>query len=171
MWYSPVTLCKWWSKYKHGVWVWNHCLAIAFASPLTQCLSLASMQTLRVNKAFQSREDKHERRFEPVLSVTWRGTLPEKAECHLRNLRNMMLLNTRVIQKSLNFLLIAMNLCNHFYQPPTELREGNVFGVVCPSTGGVHYPWCIGPHCTGSSPPGAHLDYQTWDPSCSRNET
>ena len=47
----------------------------------------------------------------------------------------------------------------HLYRPPTNLLEGNIFSLVCPSVSlsvyrcGVrcdHYPWCIGLHCTGS---------------------
>ena len=39
-----------------------------------------------------------------------------------------------------------------------KLREGNVV-CVCQSVDGVpcgHYPWCIGPHCTGTPPPGGN---------------
>ena len=34
-----------------------------------------------------------------------------------------------------------------------KLREGNIFSRVCPFTGACdHYPWYIGPHCTGTPP-------------------
>ena len=50
-----------------------------------------------------------------------------------------------------------------------KLREGNVFTCVCrvcPWGGGGspcdHYPWCIGPHCTG--PPMPTPRHKTWGP-------
>ena len=59
---------------------------------------------------------------------------------------------------------ITAHWCQYFreekslhYRPPTKLRKGNVFSRICLSfcPWGVscdHYLWCIGSHCTGTSP-------------------
>ena len=45
------------------------------------------------------------------------------------------------------------NILKLYYCLPTKLRESNVFSHVRLFTGrGVHYPWCIGPHCKGTHP-------------------